>query len=247
MLHELHVTDLGVIEDVDLSFHPGLNVLTGETGAGKTMITVALALALGRRASSALVRDGARTARVQARFDAPAVATGEGWAEDGWLVLARAIDAEGRSTARVGGQLAPVSVLERLAAGLVEVHGQHESTGLRSASAQTAFLDRFAGHEHLARLEAYAAAHARLVSARVELEGLARGDRERQREADVLAFQVAEIEEVAPRAGELAELEAEVVRLANVERLLERTAAAERALSPDGGAAEAAAVAAGAL
>jgi DNA repair protein RecN (Recombination protein N) len=247
MLHELHVTDLGVIEDVDLAFHRGLNVLTGETGAGKTMVTVALALALGRRASSALVRDGARTARVQARFDAPAVAAEEGWAEDGSVVLARAIDADGRSTARVGGQLAPVSVLERLAAVLVEVHGQHESTALRSASAQTAFLDRFAGREHLERLAAYADAHGRLISARAQLEELLRSDRDREREADVLAFQIAEIEEVAPRPGELAELETEVLRLANVERLLERTTAAERALSPDGGAAEAAAVAAAAL
>src|SRR5918911_595279 len=109
MLHELHVSDLGVIEDVDLAFDAGLNVLTGETGAGKTMITVALALAL-------------------------------------------ALDADGRSTARVGGQLAPVSALERLAGDLVELHGQHESTSLRTASAQTAFLDRFAGREHVDRL-----------------------------------------------------------------------------------------------
>ncbi len=247
MLHELHVTDLGVIEDVDLAFHPGLNVLTGETGAGKTMITAALALALGRRASSALVRDGARTARVQVRFDPTPVALDEGWADEAGLVLARAIDADGRSSARVGGQIAPVSVLERLAADLVEVHGQHESTMLRSAAAQTAFLDRFAGAEHLERLETYAAVHARLLAARAELEDLVRSDRDREREADVLAFQIGEIESVAPRPGEIAELEAEVARLANVERLLERTAEAERALSSDGGAGDALAGAAAAL
>jgi DNA repair protein RecN (Recombination protein N) len=247
MLHELHVTDLGVIEDVDLTFHPGLNVLTGETGAGKTMITVALALALGRRGSGALVRDGARSARVQARFDPTPVALEEGWADEGGLVLARAIDVDGRSGARAGGQIAPVSVLERLAADLVEVHGQHESTMLRSPAAQTAFLDRFAGPEHLERLDAYAAVHARLLAARTELEDLLLSDRDRERETDVLAFQVAEIESVAPRPGELAELEAEVVRLGNIERLLERTGAAERALSSDGGAAEALAAAAAAL
>ncbi|MGZ4114372.1 MAG: AAA family ATPase, partial [Actinomycetota bacterium] len=247
MLHELHVTDLGVIEDVDLMFHPGLNVLTGETGAGKTMITVALALALGRRASSALVREGARTARVQARFDPTPSALEEGWADEGGLVLARAIDADGRSGARAGGQITPVSVLERLAADLVEVHGQHESTMLRSAAAQTAFLDRFAGPEHLGRLDAYAAVHARLLAARAVLDDLVRSDRDREREADVLAFQIGEIESVAPRPGELAGLEAEVVLLANVERLLERTAKAERALSSDAGAADALAGAAAAL
>jgi DNA repair protein RecN (Recombination protein N) len=247
MLHELHVSDLGVIEDVDLAFHPGLNVLTGETGAGKTMITVALALAIGRRASSTFVRDGARTARVQARFDAPQIALDEGWAEEASIVLARAIDADGRSAARVGGQIAPVSVLERLAAELVEVHGQHESTSLRSAFAQTAFLDRFAGPGHLERLRSYTGAHARLLAARAELEELLRNDRDREREADVLAFQIGEIEAVGPRPGELAELGTEVARLANVERLLERTTEAERALSSDDGAAEAIASAAAAL
>jgi DNA repair protein RecN (Recombination protein N) len=247
MLHELHVTDLGVIADVDLSFAPGLNVLTGETGAGKTMITVALSLALGRRASSALVRDGARTARVQARFDATPAADAEGWAEDGSLVLARAIETDGRSSARVGGQLTPVSILERVSADLVEVHGQNESAALRSAAAQTAFVDRFAGPEQLARVGAFADRFAALRRARTELDELDRTERDREREADVLAFQVGEIEAAAPRPGELDVLQAEAARLANVERLLERTAEAERALSSDRGAADAVSTAASAL
>jgi DNA repair protein RecN (Recombination protein N) len=247
VLHELHVADLGVIADVDLELHPGLNVLTGETGAGKTMITVALSLALGRRASSALVRDGARTARVEARFDATALAEAEDWAEDGTLVLARAIDADGRSTARVSGRLAPVSVLERLAAELVELHGQHESTALRSPAAQTAFLDRFVGPAHLREVDEHARVFAELAAAERELAGIDAVARERERDADVLAFQVAEIEAVGPRPGELAELEAEAARLAGAERLLERADEAERALRGDGAAADTLAIAASAL
>jgi DNA repair protein RecN (Recombination protein N) len=246
MLHELHITDLGVIADVDLSFHSGLNVLTGETGAGKTMVAVALGLALGRRASSALVREGARAAHVQARFDASAAARSEGWADDG-LVLARAIDADGRSTARAGGQMAPVSVLERLGLELVEMHGQHGSALLRSSGVQTASVDRFAGAEHVRRRDEHARAHARLLEAERALQELERTERDRVREAEVIAFQIAEIEAVGPRPGELADVEAETLRLANLQRLLERDSTAEAALSGDDGAAEALSVAAEAL
>jgi DNA repair protein RecN (Recombination protein N) len=247
MLHELHITDLGVIADVDLGFDPGLNVLTGETGAGKTMVVVALGLALGRRGSGALVRQGAAVARVQGRFDATAAARREGWDDDGSVVLARAVDADGRSTARVGGQLTPVSVLERLGTELVEMHGQHGSTLLRSSAEQTAFLDRFAGTEHLQRLDEHVRAFTRLAESERALDELDRSDRDREREADVLAFQIAEIEAVSPRAGEMAQLEAEALRLTNVQRLLERTSAAETALSRDDGAAEATAGATAAL
>jgi DNA repair protein RecN (Recombination protein N) len=247
MLHELHVTDLGVIQDVDLAFHPGLNVLTGETGAGKTMITVALALALGRRASSALVREGARTARVQARFDTTPAARRDGWAEDDSVILARTVEADGRSSARAGGQITTASVLERLADGLVEVHGQHESALLRTAAAQTVFLDRFAGAAQVDAVAAHAAAFARLTEVRRELEDLLRSERDVEREADVLAFQIAEIEAAAPRHGELDDLERQCARLANLERLLERSSEAEAAMGADAGAAEALAAAAVAL
>jgi DNA repair protein RecN (Recombination protein N) len=109
VLRQLHISGLGVFDDLDLELHPGLNVLTGETGAGKSMVTVGLSLALGARATASLVRDGAGAARVQARFDAPDGA--EEWAEEGELLLARSVGADGKSSARVGGQLAAASVL----------------------------------------------------------------------------------------------------------------------------------------
>ncbi|MGZ4131302.1 MAG: AAA family ATPase, partial [Actinomycetota bacterium] len=115
MLRQLHIAGLGVIDDLDLELHDGLNVLTGETGAGKTMVTVGLALALGARGSGGLVRDGASAARVQARFDDLADRTAfpeawaDAWAEDGELVLARTVGVDGKSSARIGGQLATAS------------------------------------------------------------------------------------------------------------------------------------------
>ncbi len=239
MLRELHISGLGVIEELDLELHPGLNVLTGETGAGKTMVTVGLALALGRRASVSLVRPGSGAARVQAVFDAPERAVQGGWAEDGELVLARSVTAEGRSAARIGGQLAPVSALAELAADLVEVHGQHEGARLLSAAAQTAFLDRFAGASHAGAVAALRDEHARLRAIDAERSALAERERDRERELDLLAYQVREIEAASPRPGELEELQVEEARLANAERLLERAAAAERLLSADGAAADA--------
>ncbi|HJS27711.1 MAG TPA: DNA repair protein RecN [Actinomycetota bacterium] len=234
MLRELHISGLGVIDDLDLELHPGLNVLTGETGTGKTLVTVGLQLALGRRANASLVRSGAGAARVQARFVAPADA-GEGWAEDGEVLLARNVTVEGRSTARIGGQLAPVSALTQLAGGLVEFHGQHDGQRLLEGGAQTGFLDRFAGPAHLEIVGAFGREHRDLRAARVALAELDERERDREREMDLLAYQVREIEGAAPRPGETAELEVEEARLAHAERLLERASAAERSLLEDGG------------
>jgi DNA repair protein RecN (Recombination protein N) len=236
VLHELHIAGLGVIEDLELELHPGLNVLTGETGTGKTMVTVGLALALGRRAGSHLVREGSSAARVQARFDAPRSAEDAGWAEDGEVVLARTVTAAGRGSARIGGQLAPVSALAALAGDLVEVHGQHEGQLLLSSSAQTRFLDRFAGAEHLEAVAALAREHEALRAARTSLADLDERERDREREMDLLAYQVREIEGAAPDPGEGGRLRLEEARLAHAERLLERASSAERELAAEGGA-----------
>lgn len=239
MLRELHISGLGVIEDLDLELHPGLNVLTGETGTGKTMVTVGLQLALGRRGGSSMVRSGAGSAKVQARFDAPARAVTEGWAEDGEIVLGRTVASEGRSTARIGGQLAPVSALAELAAELVEVHGQHEGQRLLSTTAQTAFLDRYAGADHRSAVDALRTEHERLSRARSARAELDERERDRERQMDLLGYQVREIEAAAPHVGEMEELKLEEARLAHAERLLERASAAERALADEDGAADA--------
>jgi DNA repair protein RecN (Recombination protein N) len=244
VLLELHLAGLGVIEDVTLEPAPGLSVLTGETGAGKTMVTVGLSLALGRRARAGMVRKGASRATIEARFDAHQVPSAAEWAEDGELILARVLRTDGRSTARAGGQLAPLSTLEALGEGLVEVHGQHQTQRLLRPSAQLAFLDRFAGREHLRLVDRYRTAHASLREARAALDRLDGEAREREREKDLLAYQVGEIEAASLRTGEASELRAEEARLAGAEGIRERLAAALDALSADGGGADAVRVAA---
>ena len=239
VLRELHISGLGVIADLELELAPGLNVLTGETGAGKTMVTVGLLLALGERGSASLVRDDASAARVQARFDATGDA-GE-WAEDGEVILARSIARDGRSTARIGGQLATALALAELGAGLVEHHGQGQTQRLLAPAAQTAFVDRFAGDAHLVALGTYREAYERLRATRAELEALFEAARGRERELDLLAYQVNEIESVDPRDGETEELTAEEARLSHVERLIEQAGAAEQALTGEEGIADAAA------
>jgi DNA repair protein RecN (Recombination protein N) len=237
VLRELHISGLGVIDDLDLELHPGLNVLTGETGTGKTMVTVGLMLALGARAAASLVRQGARGARSQARFDAPAGT--EEWAEDGELVLARSVGADGRGSARIGGQIATASSLARLGESLVEIHGQHRTQRLLGASAQTAFLDRFAGDPHLASVAAYRGVFDQLRRVSAELDALREDVRERERELDLLRYQVDEIRATAPAADETPHLSAEETRLSHVERLLELASSAETALSDEGGVADA--------
>jgi DNA repair protein RecN (Recombination protein N) len=233
VLRDLHITALGVIDDLELSFGPGVNVLTGETGAGKTMITVGLSLVIGRRASATLVRPGARGAMVQARFDPTPGAEAGGWAEDGEVIVSRTIAPDGRSTARIAGQMAPVSTLADVGAGLVEFHGQQEDVLLRSHAAQTAFLDRFAGASHVRALQAFEASFDRLLTAERRLAELSARERERARLADVLAHQVRELETAGLRPGQLAELESDESRLAHAERLLERAHAAEEAIAAD--------------
>ena len=247
MLVELHIAGLGVIDDVTLELPSGLSVLTGETGAGKTMVTVGLALVVGRRARSGLVRQGAGRAGVEARFDVRDVPAASEWAEDGELVLARTVGADGRSTARAGGQLAPLSSLAALGEGLVEVHGQHQTQRLLRPGAQLAFLDRFAGTVHLGVVEDYRRAHAALRRARARLSGLDEEAREREREKDLVAYQAREIEGAAVRRGEVADLEAEASRLGNAERLRELLGAGVAALAEDAAGTDAVRVAAAAV
>lgn len=247
MLRELHISGLGVIRDLDLELTEGLTVLTGETGTGKTMLTVGLALAGGARGGAHLVGPGATAARVQARFEVPDgwVSNPVGpddvsvdWVEDGEVILARSVGADGKSSARIGGQLTTVSALSNVSARLIEIHGQHGSLRLLDPSTQTAFLDRYAGAPHLAAVAAYAESYQRAAAARRALRRLEDDARDRERELDLLRYQVEEIRSVAPEPGETDALRSEENRLAHGERLLELAAAAEEILAAEGGVAE---------
>ncbi len=248
MLRELHISGLGVIRDLDLELTEGLTVLTGETGAGKTMLTVGLALAGGARAGAHLVAPRARAARVQAPFAVPegwGATTRAGsappdadWVEDGEVILARTVGADGKSSARVGGQLTTASALSDLSARLIEIHGQHGSLRLLDPSTQTAFLDRYAGAEHTAAVASYVDSYRRANAARRALRRLEDDARDRERELDLLRYQVEEIRSVSPDPGETDALRSEESRLAHGERLLELATAAEEVLVGDGGVAE---------
>jgi len=247
VLRELHISGLGVIRDLDLELTEGLTVLTGETGTGKTMLTVGLALAGGARGGAHLVGPGAKAARVQARFEVPDgwVSNPVGpddvsvdWIEDGEVILARSVGADGKSSARIGGQLTTASALSDVSARLIEIHGQHGSLRLLDPSTQTAFLDRYAGAQHLAAVAAYAESYQRASAARRALRRLEDDARDRERELDLLRYQVEEIRSVAPEPGETDALRSEENRLAHGERLLELAAAAEEILSAEGGVAE---------
>jgi DNA repair protein RecN (Recombination protein N) len=245
VLRELHISGLGIIDDLDLQLTPGLTVLTGETGAGKTMLTVGLSLAAGARASAQLVGVDATAARVQARFDAPPRWSSEadaearqGWVEDGEVILSRSIGSDGKSSARIGGQLTTASALADLGAELIEIHGQHGSLRLLEAGTQTGFLDRFAGRDHLQTLQIYTDTYKLLETRRRSLHKLEDDVRDREREIDLLRYQVNEIRAVDPHRGETNALQAEEARLAHGERLLELSSAGEADLGGDGGAGE---------
>ena len=242
MLEEIRIGQLGVIESSTLRLGPGLTVITGETGAGKTMVVTALGLLLGGRADSGMVRTGARNARVEGVVDVAglepfvaAVDDAGGEVEDGRGVLARNLTGEGRSRAWVGGAAVPVSRLAEVAEPLVAVHGQSDQHRLLRQRAQREALDRFGGEPVLALVAAYAALHARLEATERELADVVASARERAREADLLRFGLGEIEAVDPKPGEDAQLASDEARLGFADALTTAAAQAREALSSEAG------------
>ena len=240
MLEEIRITGLGVIDDALLALGPGLTVVTGETGAGKTMVVTALGLLLGGRADSGAVRTGAPRARVEGLVhaeDLPGFAAGVeqagGEVEDGRVVLARAVTADGRSRAFAGGAAVPVSLLSRLAEPLVAVHGQSDQQRLLRPAAQREALDRFGGPAHADLLARYQHGYRALAAVEAELEALTASARDRAREADLLRFGLAEVEAVAPTPGEDLALAAEEARLGHASSLRAAAEEAREALSSD--------------
>jgi DNA repair protein RecN (Recombination protein N) len=235
MLVELAVENYAVIEKVRVRFHPGLNLLTGETGSGKSIVVDALALLLGGRASAEMVRSGAERARVSGIFELArekglqALLSEAGIeTEDGELIVEREILANGKSRAFAGNRPVTAALLRDLAGYLGDIHGQHEQQQLFSFTVQREMLDGFAGAAELAAETA--ALYARWRAASEELAELDRTAQEKLRQADLWAFQHNEIETVAPQPGEDGRLESERRVLRNVVRLQETAAAAYDAL-----------------
>jgi len=232
MLTELRVRDLGVIEDLTLELGPGMTALSGETGAGKTLVVEALDLALGGRAAPGLVRAGADEAVVEARFVIPDPSVDGGERE---VIVVRSIPASGRSRAWVDGRPAPVSALAEAAGSLVDIHGQHDQQSLLAPAAQRQALDAFAGVD----LAPMAEARADLRAIDVRLAALGGDDQQRAREIDVLAHQVGEIAGSAiVDLDEESALTAEEDRLADLAAHRAAAAAALEALEGCDGAGE---------
>jgi DNA repair protein RecN (Recombination protein N) len=242
MLEEIRIRDLGVIEESVLELGPGFTAVTGETGAGKTMVVTALGLLLGGRADSGAVRTGSSRAVVEGVVHVdglPAVhaiveETG-GTVEDDRLLLARQVSAEGRSRAFAGGSGVPATTLAQLGSSLVAVHGQSDQHRLLRLEAQRLALDRFAGEEAADLRERFACAYADLRAAEAELREVVASARERTREADLLRFGLGEIESLDPHPGEDDALAAEESRLGFADSLRVAAEQARVSLSADDG------------
>ena len=252
MLTELRIRNVGVIDDVTLHLGPGLNVLTGETGAGKTMVVSALELLLGGRADADRVRSGAEVAVVEGCLRPPPLQAQE-WmdeADDELIVsreVASAAASSSRSRARLGGRMAPVSALAACVGEVVELHGQSDTTKLSAPAVQRELLDRFGGPTLHAVLADYQAHYTAWTQAADELELLRSSARDRMREADRLRFELDEIDAVGVEDGEDADLRAELGRLEHAEALTAAASAAAGAVTDDGGARDALAAASAAL
>lgn len=235
MLNELHIENFAIIDRLDLRFESGFIVLTGETGAGKSIIIDAVELLLGGRADSAQVRAGAAAAVLEATFRVPPGVSGdvemilkeaEITLEGGFITLGREVRVEGRSICRVAGRTVNLGLLKELGDRLVDVHGQSEHLSLLRVGEHLQLLDRYAGDESLR--DEYGRAHAELGQVRLELARLSQIERDATRRTELLTYQSEEIEAAAVQPGEDAALSEERTRLANAEQL---AGLAERAIT----------------
>jgi DNA repair protein RecN (Recombination protein N) len=234
MLLELSVQNLLLIEEARLELVGGLNVITGETGAGKTVLAHALDLLLGGRARAGIVRPGASEAYVEGVFELPHAFTSEHLPSDASeLVLARRVGVDGRTRAYLGGRSIPVGELREMAGELLSFYGQHEHRRLMLAAAQLEILDASCGPAQAVRRVACAAAWSAVCEARGELERLAELAGARERQLDLLEFELSEIEQVDPDEDERTALAAERNRLRNLEGLRSAAWGAEQTLSDE--------------
>lgn len=238
MLSELYIKNFAIIDELRVRFRPGMSVLTGETGAGKSIIVDALGAALGQRVGSEVVRTGADQGLAEAVFElSPPDGEGGGVAllelaallsehgletDDGLLILGREINrATGRTVGRVNSRAVPLSLLQRLGQLLVDIHGQSEHLSLLRVREHVDYLDRYAGLMELRQEVAQGVKELRSV--RSEMDQMTRDERESAREIDLLRYQIEEVRAANPRVDEEEQLSAERVRLRNAERLRELT------------------------
>ncbi|SHN61464.1 DNA replication and repair protein RecN [Geodermatophilus obscurus] len=239
-LTELRIRGLGAIDDVTLELGDGLTVVTGETGAGKTMVVTGLTLLFGGRADPGRVRANGR-AGVEGRLALPADSpvweraadAGADPDDDGTLILARTVSAEGRSRAHLGGRSVPVGVVAELAEGLLAVHGQSDQLRLSRPAEQRRALDRYAGTAHLELLDRYREAYTRWRQLASDLERRRGQARELAQAADVLRHGLEEIDAAGPQPGEDAELDAQARRLSDADALRAAADEARTALVGD--------------
>ncbi|MDH3864258.1 MAG: DNA repair protein RecN [Gammaproteobacteria bacterium] len=235
MLVNLQVRDFAIVDRIAVEFEPGMTVLTGETGAGKSILVDALGLVLGERGGSKLVRSGAKRAEFSAEFDLSGLPRTRAWLEeqaldeDDQCLLRRVVNSDGRSRAFINGNAVPVQQLKTLGEMLIDIHGQHFHQSLGRRAIQRDLLDHYGGLQALREQTANAFTQWRSLLER--LEALQSADADRASRVDLLTFQLQEIESLDAQPGEYSELQAEAQRLANSGRLAEGVAAALDSLS----------------
>lgn len=245
MLTELSVENFALVEKVRLAFGPGLNLLTGETGAGKSILLDALGMVLGGKTGAEAVRHGADRARVEAVFSVEesdvrlkeAIAAAGVETEEGMLLLSRELSTAGRGAVRINGRIVTLSMLKAVGVALVDIHGQHEHQSLLDVEHHADILDAWCGKKLTGLKETVAAAYTKASTAQRELAALEQDARERVRTIDLLSFQRDEIDRAAPTANEDEALEQERLRLASAEKLFEAASVAYGALAGGEGAA----------
>ena len=240
MIEDIFIRDLGVISEAKLNFHPGLTVLTGETGAGKTMVLTALGLLLGARADSGMIRAGSAQAVLEGRWKLvegnPAIAKAEeagALVEDGELLLVRSVGNDSRSKAVIGGRSAPVGLLTELAEHLVVVHGQSDQIRLKSPVAQRVALDRFAGSKHQDLLAVYLESYNSWRAAKAQLEDVLKNDSTRAAQLEELTEALEFLAKLAIKPNEDVELAELAKRLTHTEDLRASVGLAHEALLSD--------------
>ncbi|MEX0869728.1 MAG: DNA repair protein RecN [Nitriliruptoraceae bacterium] len=235
MIEELHIRALGVLEDASLQLAPGLTVVTGETGAGKTMLVTAMQLLIGARADTDLVRAGAEEAVIEAVIDpVPAVAGDWVDASSGPLIVSREIPANGRSRARMNGRLVPIAALQEVLGNVVDVHAQHEHVRLGRPEVQRDLLDRFAGEVHARTLAQYREVHERWRQLCDRRASLHDDGKARARDIDRLQFEVDEIDAAGIDLDVDGNIGVEIDRLAHADAVEHAIAQVVAELGSDG-------------